>query len=168
MLTLAYRCRLIAAMVSRAGASASQGHRLSRDLSVGSVCVGSVLLSELVEQRLGVLEVGCGETFSEQAIDRRQQVAGFGAAALVAAEPGKAHSGAQFPELGPLLPGDAQRLAIQFLGSLGMPLPQQQLALVPAELGGEPARPCSFNDPRRVLQQGQALFNLTRDLECPR
>src|SRR6516165_1635128 len=38
------------------------------------------------------------------------------------------------PELGLLLTGDAQGFAIQFLGGLGMPLPQQQLALVPVEL----------------------------------
>src|SRR6516164_803054 len=125
MLTLAYRCRLIAAMVSRAGASASQGHRLSRDLSVGSV-----LLIEFVEQRLGVFEVGCGETFSEPAIDRRQQVAGFGAAALVAAQQGEAHRSAQFPHLGFLLPGDAQSFAIELFGLLAVTLPQQQLALL--------------------------------------
>jgi hypothetical protein len=28
-----------------------------------------------------------------------------------------------------------------------MPLPQQQLALVPVELGREPAQPCPFNFP---------------------
>ena len=35
---------------------------------------------------------------------------GFAAAALVAAEPGEARGGAQFPEFGLLLPGDAQGL----------------------------------------------------------
>jgi len=73
----------------------------------------------------------CVEAFGEPAVDRRQKVAGFGAAALVAAEAGEAHGGAQFPELGTLLLGDAERFAIEFLGGLGMPLPQQQLAFVP-------------------------------------
>src|SRR6516162_4302801 len=107
MLPLAYRCRLIAAMVSRAG-SASQGHRLSRDLSVGSV-----LLIEFVEQRLGRFEIGCIEALGEPAVDRREEIMGFGAAALVAAQPGEAHRSAQFPELGVLFPSDAQGFAIQ-------------------------------------------------------
>ena len=47
-------------------------------------------------------------TFGEPAVDRGEKVAGFGAATLIAAEPGKAHSGAQFPELGLLFRGDAQ------------------------------------------------------------
>jgi hypothetical protein len=34
----------------------------------------------------------------------------------IASEPGEARGGAQFPELGPLLLGDAQGLAIQVLG----------------------------------------------------
>src|SRR6516225_9504348 len=111
MLTLAYRCRLIAAMVSRAGASASQGHRLSRDLSVGSVCVGSVLLSELVEQRLRLFEIGGVETLSEPAVDWGKNVAGFCVMALFAVQPCQAHGGAQFPEFCLLLPGDAQGFA---------------------------------------------------------
>ena len=48
------------------------------------------------------------------AVDRREEVAGFGAPALVAAEPGEARSDAQFPELGLLLLGDAQGFARQF------------------------------------------------------
>jgi hypothetical protein len=37
---------------------------------------------------------------------------GFGGTVLVAAEPGEAHGGAQFPHLGLLLACDAQGLAI--------------------------------------------------------
>jgi hypothetical protein len=55
-------------------------------------------------------------------------------ASLVAAEPGEAQDGAQFPELGPLLLGDAQGFAVQFLSDVRMSLPQQQLAIVPIEL----------------------------------
>jgi hypothetical protein len=40
-----------------------------------------------------------------QPLDRGEQAAGFGAAALVAAASGKARGGAQFPELCPLLRG---------------------------------------------------------------
>jgi hypothetical protein len=44
-----------------------------------------------------------------------------------------------------LLLGDAQSFAIQFLGGLGLPSPQQQLAFVPVQLRREPALPCPFN-----------------------
>jgi putative ABC transport system substrate-binding protein len=64
------------------------------------------------------------EAFGEPAVDRGEEIAGFGVAALIAAEPGEAHSGAQFPELGSLLLGDAQGFAVQFLRGLGVPLPQ--------------------------------------------
>ena len=77
--------------------------------------------SQLVEQRLRLFQIGGVEAFGEPAVDRREEIAGFGAAALVAAEPGEAHGGAQFPELGLLLLGDAQGFAIEFLGGLGMP-----------------------------------------------
>jgi len=54
---------------------------------------------------------------------------GFGAAVLLVPQAGEACRSAQFPHLGILRPGDAQRLAVLFLGGSGMPLPQQQLAL---------------------------------------
>ena len=76
------------------------------------------------------------------AVNRREKIASFGVAALVAAELGEARGGAQFPELGLLLPSDAQRFAKQLLGRLGMPLPQQQLA--PVDL--TPNAPCSVLD----------------------
>jgi hypothetical protein len=60
-------------------------------------------------------------------------------AALVAAEPGEAYGGAQFPKLGPLLCGDAEGVTMKFLGGLGTPLPQQQLAFVPVQLRLRPA-----------------------------
>src|SRR5438034_8960480 len=58
------------------------------------------------------------------------KIAGFAVPILVAAEPGEAHGGAQFPKPGPLLLGDAQGFAIQHLGGLGLPLARQQLAFV--------------------------------------
>src|SRR6516165_2788047 len=62
---------------------------------------------ELIEERLRLFEVGRVEAFGEPAVDRREQVASFGAAALVATEPGNTRGGAQFPELGLLLLGNA-------------------------------------------------------------
>ena len=58
---------------------------------------------QFVEQRLRLFQIGRVEAFGEPAVDRREKVAGFGVAALVAAEPGEARGGAQFPELGLLL-----------------------------------------------------------------
>src|ERR1700720_793522 len=78
--------------------------------------------AEFVEQRLCIFEVGGVEAFGEPAVDRREEVAGFGAPTLVSAEPGEAHGGAQFPELGLLHPGDAQGFAILCFGGLDMPL----------------------------------------------
>jgi hypothetical protein len=55
---------------------------------------------QLIEQRLRFFEILCVEAFGEPAVDREEEVAGFRVAALVAAEPGEARGGAQFPELG--------------------------------------------------------------------
>jgi hypothetical protein len=107
------------------------GSPRKRPFAPDSPLCGNRRLGQFVEQRLGVLEVGGVEALGEPAVDRREQITGFGAAILVAAESGEAHGGAQFPELGLLLLGDAQGFAIQFLGGLGMPLPQQQFAFVP-------------------------------------
>jgi len=65
------------------------------------------LLVERIEQRLRLSQIGRVEAFREPAVDRREQVASFGAPTLVVAEPGEARGGAQFPELALLLPGDA-------------------------------------------------------------
>ena len=42
---------------------------------------------QLIEQRLRLHQVGRIETFGEPAVDRREDVAGFSVAALVAAKP---------------------------------------------------------------------------------
>ena len=76
-----------------------------------------------MEQRLCVFEIGGGEALGEPAVDRGEQVAGGGAATLVAPQPGKARGGAQLLQLGFLLAGDAEGFAIQLLGGFGMALP---------------------------------------------
>ena len=55
-------------------------------------------------------------------------------------------------------------MRLEFLGSLEIPLPQQQLAFVPVQLRCEPALPGPFDDAQRIVQQGQTLLNLPRDL----
>jgi len=47
-------------------------------------------------QRLCLFEVRCIETFGEPAVDRCQKLAGFGAAALVAALPSETDGNAQW------------------------------------------------------------------------
>src|SRR6516162_753838 len=85
-------------------------------------CVSSAITSS--QQRLCLFEIGHVEALGEPAVDWREKVAGFLASTLLSPQPGEARGGAQFPELSALLLGDAQGLAIQFLGGLGMPLPQ--------------------------------------------
>src|SRR5215831_12506743 len=114
----------------------------------------SRLRIERLEQRLCVLQIGRVETFGKPAVDRCQQVAGFGAAALVAAETGEAHGSAQLPELGPLLPGDCQCFAIQLLGGLRMALAQQQLTFVPIEFSRETTLPRPLDNLGCLVQQG--------------
>jgi len=86
---------------------------------------------QLVEQRPGLFEIGCSEAFGEPVVDRREEFAGFGAAALVAVEAGEADSSAQFPEFGLLLLGNAHSFAVQLLGGFRVPLPQHELTFVP-------------------------------------
>jgi hypothetical protein len=45
---------------------------------------------EFVEQRLCLFEIGRAETLGEPVVDRRQKIASFGAATLVAADPSRA------------------------------------------------------------------------------
>ena len=51
---------------------------------------------QFFEQRLRLFQIGGVDPLGEPAVDRREQLAGFGVAALVAAEPGEARGGAEF------------------------------------------------------------------------
>jgi len=67
---------------------------------------------QLVEERLCLFQIAGVEALGVPLTDRCEQIARFGAVALVAPQPGKAHCGAQFPQLGTLLRGDAQGFTI--------------------------------------------------------
>src|SRR5262249_30994843 len=69
---------------------------------------------------------------------------------------------------GLLLDGDAQGFAIQFLGRLGISLPQQQLPFVPVQLRFVPACPRPLYDLQCIFQQGRRFFSLPRDFVRPR
>ena len=62
---------------------------------------------QLVEQSPRLFQIGRTEAFDEPVVDWGEQVSGFCTAILVAAEPGEAHGGAQFPDRSArgLLPG---------------------------------------------------------------
>ena len=64
-------------------------------------------LRQFAEQRLRLFEIDRVKPLGEPAVDGGKEVAGFAAPTLVAAQPGEARGRAQFPELGPLLCGDA-------------------------------------------------------------
>jgi len=138
------------------------------EIRAGSRHMPAVGSRQFVAQRLGLFQIWRVKAFGEPGVDGCQEVAGFGAAALVAAERGEAHGGAQFPELGPLLRGNAQGFTVQPLGGLGMPLPKQQLAIVPVQLPVHPARPCSFDDLQSIVKQGERFLNLPCSRACPR
>ena len=65
---------------------------------------------QLIEQRLRLLQVGGVEAFGKPAIDRGDEVAGFGAPALLAPQPGEIADGAQFQRFCLLGLRDADRL----------------------------------------------------------
>ena len=52
---------------------------------------------QLVEQRLGLLQIERVEAFGEPAVDRSEQFASLLRLPLIAPEPRHAHRGAQFP-----------------------------------------------------------------------
>jgi hypothetical protein len=62
---------------------------------------------QLVEQCLGIPEVGAVEALGEPAIDRQEKVRCLGTLALVSPKPGEAGRGAELPKLGPLLAGES-------------------------------------------------------------
>ena len=64
---------------------------------------------QLIEQRLGILQDRDVEAFGESAVNRGEEITGFGAFALVAPETGEAGGDAQFPEFATLLLRHCQR-----------------------------------------------------------
>ena len=72
--------------------------RCRQDLNSASSChQAHKALGQRVEQCLGVFQIGGIETLGEPAVDRREQVVGLGALALLGPQPGEARGGAQLP-----------------------------------------------------------------------
>src|SRR5262245_43820152 len=113
------------------------------------------LSAEFFQQRPGLLEVGGVKALGEPAIERRQQLIGFDALALLLPQARQAQGSAQLPGPGLLLPGDRQRLpeAGVGLGRSRGDLAQQQLALEPVRLGQQVAPPTGRERPPGLGQQ---------------
>src|SRR5262245_28555968 len=68
------------------------------------------LRCQLLQQRLGLLEVSRVKALGEPAIDRCQQLVGLGALALMLPQASEAHGGAQLQRLRLLTTGDVESL----------------------------------------------------------
>jgi hypothetical protein len=110
------------ALAERIGTWHPSIHRAKSRLSTSSRQRSNTRSRQLTDQHLCLFQIGGLEAFGEPAVDRRDEVAGFDAPAPSAAEAGEAHGGAQPPELGLQLLGDAQGVVIQFRIGFGMPL----------------------------------------------
>src|SRR5882672_1323898 len=94
----------------------------------------SYTYSQLLQQRLRLLEVRRVEALSEAAVDRREQVAGVGALALIAPEAGHAVGGAQFPKPRILFLRCSKRAAQPAFGIVSIRLGDQRLGHEPIKL----------------------------------
>jgi hypothetical protein len=84
-----------------------------------------VALRQRRQQCLGLLQVGGVKALGEPAVERRQQVVGLGALALVLPESAQAHRGAEFEGLGLLLTSHGE----------GLPKTPLAVVLLPTALG---------------------------------
>ena len=82
--------------------------------------IESAILGQLSKARGSYFEVARIEAFGEAAVDRRQQVAGVGAPALIAPEAGETCGGAQLPKPGLLLSSHGQGVAERGFGFRGI------------------------------------------------
>src|SRR5262249_36208973 len=112
-------------------------------------------LPQLLQQRLRFLQVRRVEAFGEPAVDWREEVAGFGALALVAPEAGKAGGGAQFVRPRPLMLRYAKRLFECVLALLTFVLAQERDALQAVELRIPRALAGGFLRLQPFLHRGQ-------------
>ena len=71
-------------------------------------CARLFVIPQLLQQRLRLLEVGRVKALREPAIDRRQQITGFGLLALLLPQATQAHGGPQLQRFGLLPAGDVQ------------------------------------------------------------
>ena len=114
------------------------------------------------EQLLGLDQVRCPEAFGERTGDGRQQIAGFGAPALLAPETGQAPGGAQLPQPRLLSARHGERPVKGLLGlglAAGVPS-EQQLGPCAVQLGLVRTLARALDLLLGLAQQGQPLVDL--------
>src|SRR5215468_2803358 len=93
---------------------------------------------QLVEQCLGVDQVARIEALGEPLVDRGEEIARFGALALIAPEAREARRGAQLERAGALLAGDGEGAVVAGGGLVGAPASREEKVAVEAvEVGVE-------------------------------
>src|SRR5262249_5663324 len=107
------------------------------------------------EQRFRLLQNRGAEALRKPAVNRREQIASFGALALVAPQPGEAARRTQLPELRALLLRDRDRLAIAGLGRRGIVHRQQHLSGMAKRLGLKPSYFFFLRQPARLGEVGE-------------
>ena len=101
---------------------------------------GNRRFSQCIEQRLGLFEIGGVEAFGEPAIDRCQQIAGFGGSALPAHQIRETSTRPQFPGFRLLLARCFHRTSVALLCPIlfGDGRRQQQITLYPMQFRHPP------------------------------
>src|SRR5215475_7783917 len=94
---------------------------------------------QLIEQRFRVLQIARVEALAEPGVDRSENVARFGALALIAAQAREARRGAQLIGAGAVLAGDIERTRVTGGGLVGCSTErEEQLTVEPMETGVPP------------------------------
>src|SRR5271166_5270041 len=88
----------------------------------------------LLKKRLRLPEVVGREPLGEPTVNRREEIGGFGAPALVAPEPNQAHGGAQFQGLGALKTGDFESVREFRFAFAHAPRSGEEVAAQPMQL----------------------------------
>src|SRR5215510_1583367 len=115
-------------------AVSSWAPRRRRSMAMPWHCAG--LASELLQQRLGFLQVRRIKALREPAVDRREQLVGLKTLALLLPQPAETQGSAQFPGFGLLVAGHRERLLETGLrlGGVRARRPEEPLSLEAIEL----------------------------------
>jgi hypothetical protein len=92
------------------------------------------------------------EALGEPAVDRREQVTGFGSLALIPPEAGKAGRREQLEDPCALAPRDRQRLIVRLLGCYGVAPDVEQVTSQPEQLGLVETLTSSFHKLRGFVE----------------
>jgi len=117
---------------------------------------------QLIEERLGVLQDRCVESFGEPAVDRREKIMGFGALALITPEAGEAGGSTKLKSFRILSVRYGKTLPIILLGCGFFAYSSQQTTSPPIQLRLIPPLLTLSND---LLSFGQAIQAINGSLK---